>query len=78
VTLLAGSFAIGHDTIYASLFWFVGLSLLSIYLLGLFELGKLDFRHRSNRSAAVARGVPADAVKVACSSPPRSSPARRP
>jgi simple sugar transport system permease protein len=64
VTLLAGSFAIGPFTIYASLFWFVGLTFLSIYLLDYSKLGNWISAIGSNRSAAIARGVPADAVKV--------------
>jgi simple sugar transport system permease protein len=64
VTLLAGSFSIGPFTIYASLFWFVGLALLSIYLLDYSKLGNWISAIGSNRSAAVARGVPADGVKI--------------
>lgn len=64
VTLLAGSFRIGEFTFYASLFWFVGLTLLSIYVLNYSKLGNWISAIGSNRNAAVARGVPADAVKI--------------
>jgi simple sugar transport system permease protein len=64
VTLLAGSFSIGAFTLYASLFWFIGLTLLSIYLLDYSKIGNWIAAIGSNRSAAVARGVPADTVKI--------------
>src|SRR5215211_6568135 len=62
VTLLAGSFTVGPFTLYASLFWFVGLTILSIYVLDYSKLGNWISAIGSSRSAAVARGVPADAV----------------
>ncbi|MGA2793389.1 MAG: ABC transporter permease [Roseiarcus sp.] len=64
VNLLAGAFPIGPFTLYASLFWFVGLMLLFVYLLDYSKLGNWISAVGSNRSAAVARGVPADAVKI--------------
>jgi simple sugar transport system permease protein len=64
VTLLAGSFTVGPFTFYASLVWFVALTALSIYILDYSKLGNWIAAIGSNRSAAVARGVPADAVKI--------------
>ncbi|MET0596843.1 MAG: ABC transporter permease [Mesorhizobium sp.] len=64
VTLLAGSFEVGPFRLYTSLWWFVGLALLSVYVLNYSKLGNWISAIGSNRSAAVARGVPADAVKV--------------
>ncbi|WP_292403940.1 ABC transporter permease, partial [Mesorhizobium sp.] len=64
VTLLAGSFNIGSFRFYTSLWWFVGLSLLAIYVLHYAKLGNWISAIGSNRNAAVARGVPADAVKI--------------
>ncbi|RVA72782.1 ABC transporter permease, partial [Mesorhizobium sp. M7A.F.Ca.CA.001.08.2.1] len=49
---------------YTSLWWFIGLSLLAIYVLRYAKLGNWISAIGSNRNAAVARGVPADAVKV--------------
>ena len=64
VTLLSGSFQVGPFTLYASLLWFIGLTLLAIYVLDYSKLGNWIAAIGSNRSAAVARGVPADAVKI--------------
>lgn len=64
VTLLAGRFYIGPFTVYASLIWFVVLSLLAIYLLDYAKIGNWITAVGSNRNAAVARGVPANALKV--------------
>ena len=64
VTLLAGSFEVGPFRLYTSLWWFVGLALLSVYVLNYSKLGNWISAIGSNRSAAVARGVPADAVKI--------------
>lgn len=64
VTALAGSFHLGRFTVYASLWWFIGQALLSIYLLNYSKLGNWIAAIGSDRSAAVARGVPADAVKI--------------
>jgi simple sugar transport system permease protein len=64
VTLLAGSFEVGPFRLYTSLWWFIGLALLSVYILNYSKLGNWISAIGSNRSAAVARGVPADAVKV--------------
>nr|WP_245428362.1 ABC transporter permease [Mesorhizobium ephedrae] len=64
VTLLAGSFELGPFRLYVSLFWFVGLTLLAAYILNWSKLGNWISAIGSNRSAAVARGVPADAVKI--------------
>ncbi|HVW57498.1 MAG TPA: ABC transporter permease [Rhizobiaceae bacterium] len=64
VTLLAGSFRLGSFTFYTSLWWFIGLTCLSIYILNYSKLGNWISAIGSNRSAAVARGVPADGVKI--------------
>ena len=64
VTLLSGDFYIGGLRIYASLFWFVCLALVAAYVLNVSRLGNWISAVGSNRSAAVARGVPADAVKI--------------
>ena len=64
VTLLAGSFEVGPFRLYTSLWWFIGLTLLSAYLLNYSKAGNWISAIGSNRSAAVARGVPADAVKI--------------
>ncbi|MDX8491277.1 ABC transporter permease [Mesorhizobium sp. VK22B] len=64
VTLLAGSFNVGSFRFYTSLWWFIGLSLLAVYVLRYAKLGNWISAIGSNRNAAVARGVPADAVKI--------------
>ncbi len=64
VTLLAGSFEIGGLRVYASLIWFAALTLLAAYILNLSKLGNWISAIGSNRAAAVARGVPVDAVKI--------------
>src|SRR5260370_2113246 len=64
VTLLAGSFDWGSFRLYTSLWWFIALSLLAIYVLDYSKLGNWISAIGSNRSAAVARGVPADQVKI--------------
>ena len=64
VTLLAGSFDLGPFRVYTSLGWFIALTLLSIYILDYAKLGNWISAIGSNRSAAVARGVPADRVKI--------------
>jgi simple sugar transport system permease protein len=64
VTLLAGSFYVGPFRLYTSLWWFIGLALLSAYILNYSRLGNWISAIGSNRNAAVARGVPADAVKI--------------
>lgn len=64
VTLLAGSFDIGGLRVHASLIWFAALTLLAAYILNLSRLGNWISAIGSNRAAAVARGVPADAVKI--------------
>ncbi|WP_292087010.1 ABC transporter permease, partial [Mesorhizobium sp.] len=56
VTLLAGSFNIGTFRFYTSLWWFIGLSLLAIYVLHYAKLGNWISAIGSNRNAAVARG----------------------
>ncbi|WP_085879860.1 ABC transporter permease [Roseisalinus antarcticus] len=63
-TLLAGDFNLGPFRLYASLFWFAGLALLAGYVLTLSRLGNWISAIGSNRQAAIARGVPADAVKI--------------
>jgi simple sugar transport system permease protein len=64
VTLLAGSFDLGPFRLYTSLWWFIALTLLAAYILNRAKLGNWISATGSNRNAAVARGVPADAVKV--------------
>ncbi|HXT06518.1 MAG TPA: ABC transporter permease [Roseiarcus sp.] len=64
VTLLAGSFTVGSFRLYTSLWWFIGLTLLTIYILRYAKIGNWISAIGSNRNAAVARGVPADAVKI--------------
>ncbi len=64
VTLLAGSFEWGPFRFYTSLWWFIALTLLSIYTLDYAKLGNWISAIGSNRFAAVARGVPADRVKI--------------
>jgi simple sugar transport system permease protein len=63
-TLLAGSFEWGPFRFYSSLWWFIALTLLSIYVLDYAKLGNWISAIGSNRSAAIARGVPADQVKI--------------
>ena len=64
VTLLAGDFYLGPFRLYASLFWFAALIALSGYVLNRSKVGNWISAIGSNRSAAVARGVPADKVKI--------------
>jgi len=64
VPALAGDFSIGSFRLYASLWWFVVLTLLAIYILDYSKLGNWITAIGSNRNAAVARGVPADRVKI--------------
>jgi simple sugar transport system permease protein len=65
VTLLAGSSDWGPFRLYASLWWFAALTLLAIYCLDFARIGNWIAAIGSNRSAAIARGVPADTVKIA-------------
>jgi simple sugar transport system permease protein len=64
VTLLAGSFDLGPFRLYTSLWWFMALTLLCGYLLNYSKAGNWISAIGSNRNAAIARGVPADAVKI--------------
>jgi simple sugar transport system permease protein len=64
VTALAGNFFVGPFRLYVSLFWFIGLILIFGYILNWSKLGNWISAIGSNRNAAVARGVPADAVKI--------------
>ena len=64
VTLLAGSFDLGPFRLYTSLWWFVALTLLCGYVLNYSKAGNWISAIGSNRNAAIARGVPADAVKI--------------
>ncbi len=64
VSLLAGSFQLGPFKLYVSLFWFIGLILIAAYILNWSKLGNWISAIGSNRNAAVARGVSADAVKI--------------
>jgi len=62
--MLAGRFWVGDVRVYASLIWFAALALLGAYILNIARLGNWITAIGSNRAAAVARGVPADAVKI--------------
>jgi len=64
VTALAGSFQAGPFRIYASALWFLGLAALAGYALNRAQISNWISAIGSNRAAAVARGVPADAVKI--------------
>jgi simple sugar transport system permease protein len=64
VTLFAGSFTLGPFRLYTSLWWFIALTALSVYILNYAKLGNWISAIGSNRSAAIARGVPADKVKI--------------
>jgi simple sugar transport system permease protein len=64
VTLLAGSFEWAGFRLYTSLWWFVGLIVLAAYILDHAKLGNWISAVGSNRNAAIARGVPADRVKI--------------
>jgi simple sugar transport system permease protein len=64
VRLLSGDFALGPFRLYASIWWFIALAALAFYLLNLSKLGNWITAIGSNRNAAVARGVPADRVKI--------------
>lgn len=64
VSLFAGYVEVGGMRLYASLFWFIGLAILAAYVLNRAKVGNWISAVGSNRSAAVARGVPADAVKI--------------
>lgn len=64
VTLLAGDFSVGPFKLYVSLLWFIALALLATYILRYAKLGNWISAIGSNRNAAIARGVPADAVKI--------------
>jgi simple sugar transport system permease protein len=64
VNALVGAFWIGPFHVYASLFWFILLIAACGYVLKRAKLGNWIAAIGSNRSAAVARGVPADRVKI--------------
>ncbi|MDR3473978.1 MAG: ABC transporter permease [Devosia sp.] len=64
VSALVGDFHVGPFRLYASLIWFIGLIALTGYILNRAKLGNWIAAIGSNRSAAVARGVPADRVKI--------------
>lgn len=61
---LAGSFYLGAVRLHASILWFAGLAAIAYYVLNYSKLGNWISAVGSNRAAAVARGVPADAVKI--------------
>lgn len=63
-SVLAGSFYVGGVRVYASLLWFLGLTVVAFYVLNFSKVGNWISAIGSNRGAAVARGVPADAVKI--------------
>lgn len=62
--VFAGQFTLGGVRLHASLIWFAALAALSAYVLNVSRLGNWISAIGSNREAAVARGVPADAVKI--------------
>lgn len=64
VTLLAGSFEVVGFRLYSSLWWFIGLTLLSVYVLNYAKCGNWISAIGSNAGAAAARGVPVDRVKI--------------
>jgi simple sugar transport system permease protein len=64
ISLLAGRIELGGLTLYASIFWFAALALTLGYVLNVAKLGNWISAIGSNRNAAIARGVPADGVKV--------------
>jgi len=64
VSLLAGQFEVGGLRFYASLIWFLVFAAIAAYVLNVAKLGSWITAIGSNRAAAVARGVPADAVKI--------------
>lgn len=64
VTLLAGQFELFGLRLHASVLWFIGFALLAAYVLNVAKVGNWITAIGSNRTAAVARGVPADAVKI--------------
>lgn len=63
-SLLAGSFYVGEIRVHSSLLWFGFLGMLAFYILNVAKIGNWITAIGSNRDAAVARGVPADAVKI--------------
>lgn len=63
-SLLAGQFDLGGLRLHASLIWFLILAAIAAYVLNRAKLGSWIAAIGSNRAAAVARGVPADAVKI--------------
>ncbi len=64
VSLLAGTFNVGNLTIYAGLFWFIGVALLFGYLLNRTRVGNWISAIGGNREAARARGIPTERVTV--------------
>ncbi|MBW7921444.1 MAG: ABC transporter permease [Rubellimicrobium sp.] len=64
VNLLVGNAYIGPFRIYASFWWFIAFVALAIYVLDYSKAGNWISAVGSNRDAAVARGVPADRVKI--------------
>ncbi len=62
--ILVGTFEVGGIRVYASLLWFIALALTAHYTLNYARIGNWISSIGSNRSAAIARGVPADAVKT--------------
>jgi simple sugar transport system permease protein len=63
--VLVGDFYIGEFRIYMSLFWFVLFAVLMAYVLDWTKAGNWIQATGGNRSAARARGVPTERVKIA-------------
>ena len=62
--LLVGTFKLGGIRIHASLLWFIGLALLFHYILTRTRVGNWISAIGSNPNAALAGGVPVNAVKT--------------
>lgn len=62
--LLVGTIEIGSVRIHASLLWFIALAALFHYILNRSQIGNWVSAIGSNRNAALARGVPVNAVKT--------------
>lgn len=62
--LIAGSFYIGPFRVYASLLWFIGITLVLLYVLRYSKVGNWIQAAGGNPMAARARGVRVDATKT--------------
>jgi simple sugar transport system permease protein len=63
-TFLVGQIKIGSFTIYASVFWFLGLAALLHFILNETRFGNSIMATGGNRKSAAARGIPTDWVKI--------------